>query len=144
MSAGAFDFQDLDNYQSEALRTWRMEDRAPDFRSLYLCTGLAGEVGEAIDYVKKHAAHGHDIDDARLLKEFGDVLWYLAVLSAEYGFSLAEIASENVAKLRKRYPNGYSDADSRNRVDEWRAETFATIRRQMEEITLTDENEVPF
>ena len=40
--------------------------------------GLCGEAGEAIDVVKKHLAQGHELDRERLIKELGDVAWYLA------------------------------------------------------------------
>ena len=40
--------------------------------------GLCGESGEAIDIVKKHLAQGHPLDREGLIKELGDVAWYLA------------------------------------------------------------------
>lgn len=40
--------------------------------------GLCGESGEAIDIVKKWLMQGHELDKERLVKELGDVAWYLA------------------------------------------------------------------
>jgi LPXTG-motif cell wall-anchored protein len=40
--------------------------------------GLCGESGEAIDIVKKHLAQGHPLDREKLIKELGDIAWYLA------------------------------------------------------------------
>ena len=40
--------------------------------------GLCGESGEAIDIVKKHLHQGHPLDKEKLLKELGDIAWYLA------------------------------------------------------------------
>lgn len=54
----------------------------------------------------------------RATKELGDVLWYLAHACNVMGWSLAEIASGNVAKLLKRYPNGFTTEDSIARRDE--------------------------
>ena len=40
--------------------------------------GLCGEAGEAIDLVKKHLHQGHTLDRDGLIKELGDIAWYLA------------------------------------------------------------------
>lgn len=74
--------------------------------ALYLSTALAGEVGEACNVVKKIARDDQGFpSDARLedLKsELGDCLWYLSQLALHYGFSLQNIAEENLEKLRLR------------------------------------------
>lgn len=79
--------------------------------------GLAGESGEVADLIKKHLGHGHSLDKGKLTKELGDVLWYIAVLSSEVGMSLEEVAEANLAKLRARYPEGFSTERSLNRND---------------------------
>ena len=81
------------------------------------CMGLAGESGEAIDMFKKSMFHGHALDRNEVVKELGDVLWYLSAIANEVGLTLEEVAITNVAKLKKRYPNGFSKADSLLRVD---------------------------
>ena len=40
--------------------------------------GLCGESGEAIDIVKKWLMQGHELDKEHLVRELGDVAWYLA------------------------------------------------------------------
>lgn len=40
--------------------------------------GLCGESGEAIDIVKKWLMQGHEPDKKHLVRELGDVAWYLA------------------------------------------------------------------
>lgn len=43
------------------------------------------------------------------------MLWYLAVLAGECGLTLDDIAQANIAKLRARFPDGFSEERSRNR-----------------------------
>ena len=77
--------------------------------------GLCGESGEAIDIVKKHLFHGHPLDREALKKELGDVAWYLAETAYALDISLEEILSTNIAKLKQRYPEGFSVSASLNR-----------------------------
>jgi NTP pyrophosphatase (non-canonical NTP hydrolase) len=80
--------------------------------------GLSGEAGECADHVKKHLFQGHELDRAHLAEEIGDVLWYCAELASGIGRSLDEIAEMNIAKLRKRYPDGF-DSDRSVHRDEY-------------------------
>ena len=48
--------------------------------------GLCGEAGEAIDLVKKHLYHGHPLDREALIKELGDIAWYLVLAAISYHF----------------------------------------------------------
>lgn len=70
--------------------------------------GLCGESGEAIDIVKKHLHQGHELDKARLCKELGDIAWYLAEAATALDMDLEEILTQNIEKLRQRYPEGFS------------------------------------
>lgn len=74
--------------------------------------GLCGESGEVIDIVKKHLAQGHELDRDHLIKELGDVAWYLAETATALDVSLEEVLEQNIAKLRKRYPEGFSTEKS--------------------------------
>ena len=80
--------------------------------------GLCGESGEAIDIVKKWFAQGHELDREKLIKELGDVAWYLAEIAHALGVSLEEVLQRNIVKLRERYPDGFKTADSVNRKDD--------------------------
>lgn len=77
--------------------------------------GLCGESGEAIDIVKKWFAHGHELDREKLIKELGDVAWYLAETSHALGVTLEEVLQRNIDKLKERYPEGFKISDSINR-----------------------------
>jgi NTP pyrophosphatase (non-canonical NTP hydrolase) len=104
----------LDEYQLLAGRT-----NAPYTSALHATTtlgfGLAGEAGEVLDLLKKSIGHGHALDHDKLKKELGDVLWYLASLSAHYGLSLNDVAQANIDKLKARYPDGFSTERSQKR-----------------------------
>ncbi len=86
-----------------------------DRRLMVAALGLAGEAGEFANLVKKMTAHGHPFDPDALEDELGDVLWYLAEAATASGLDLDYIAQNNVAKLRKRYPEGFNPEDSINR-----------------------------
>jgi NTP pyrophosphatase (non-canonical NTP hydrolase) len=103
------DIETLNRYQLEALRTLGASDKA------ILGLGIAGEAGEVADLIKKELGHGHISDPERVAKELGDVLWYVATLADAYGFSLSDVASMNIAKLKSRYPEGFSTERSVNR-----------------------------
>ena len=69
--------------------------------------GLCGESGEAIDIVKKHLAQGHELDREKLIKELGDIAWYLAETATVLDVTLEEVLTRNIEKLKKRYPEGF-------------------------------------
>lgn len=77
--------------------------------------GLCGEAGEAIDIVKKHLAQGHALDKEALIKELGDVAWYLAETAYALDVPLEEVFQRNIEKLKMRYPEGFSAEKSINR-----------------------------
>ncbi|MBQ2862402.1 MAG: nucleoside triphosphate pyrophosphohydrolase family protein, partial [Oscillospiraceae bacterium] len=67
--------------------------------------------------VKKHLFHGHELDREALIKELGDVAWYLAEASEALDVSLDEVFERNIEKLKKRYPEGFSSERSINREE---------------------------
>ena len=106
---------DFDDYQAKALRT-RNSNLDPSLALAVLGLGLTGEAGEAADLIKKHVGHGHPLDQEKLEQELGDVLWYVASIASHLGIPLSRVAETNVQKLMRRYPNGFSIADSQNRT----------------------------
>lgn len=79
--------------------------------------GLSGEVGEVNDAVKKYIFHRHPLERNNVIKELGDVCWYLALMADAIGIDLNTIMTENIEKLRRRYPAGFSEAASINRTE---------------------------
>ena len=102
----------LDDYQSAAARTLNpsLDERE---RLVDAAAGLAEEAGEVLGLVRKHAYMAHELDRGRIVKELGDALWCIAAVAGTLGVTLDEVAQSNLAKLRTRYPDGYSDDASR-------------------------------
>lgn len=110
-----FRLMTLDEYQTLAARTMGVRTQADQLSNMAL--GLAGEAGETADMLKKHLFHGKPLDADDVIKELGDVMWYVAGMATAIGVSLDEIAQRNVDKLRKRYPDGFSVEASARRAD---------------------------
>ena len=94
---------DINAYQAAAKET---AIYPKDTGILYTTLGLNGEAGEVADKVKKIIRdHGGEMDDAAresIMMELGDVLWYIANLATELGYSLRDIAGTNIQKLQDR------------------------------------------
>ena len=61
--------------------------------------GLCGESGEAIDIVKKWLMQGHELDKEHLVRELGDVAWYLAEAATALDIPLEAVFQGNLDKL---------------------------------------------
>ncbi|WP_259383424.1 nucleoside triphosphate pyrophosphohydrolase family protein [Bacillus thuringiensis] len=118
---------ELVQYQEAALRTWNTNQDLGG-RVLNAALGLSGESGEVADIVKKAIFHGHGFDPAhcpgeedgnthKIALELGDILYYISIMSHEMGYTLEDIAQMNIAKLTKRYPDGFSREANQARVD---------------------------
>ena len=97
----------LDEYQQAARQTAIYPEQAA---LAYLALGLNGEAGEAADHIKK-AIRDNDgrLDAARetaILRELGDVLWYVAMMADELGRDLSTVARMNIDKLALRKAAG--------------------------------------
>lgn len=107
----------LDGYQ-ETINNRASWDGRSRSDALATCgLGVAGGAGEVADLLKKHLFHGHDLDLEKLKLELGDVLWYVAACARLVGLNLSEVAEANIAKLAKRYANGFTKEESINRKD---------------------------
>ena len=107
----------INEYQKLAMTTLN-PDLSPKDILINGVMGLCGESGEAIDLVKKHLAHGHELDREALIKELGDIAWYLAETATVLDVSLEEVLTRNIEKLKKRYPEGFESSRSINREEE--------------------------
>ena len=67
--------------------------------------GLVGEAGEVAEKIKKYFRDG-SVDPAVIVKELGDVLFYVAALSAYFDSDLQQVLDKNVEKLNSRKNRG--------------------------------------
>lgn len=106
----------INEYQEKAMTTCLPSCK----NEVYAINGLTAEVGEINDKVAKWVRKGIcRIDNNRLVfntseeevvneyqeelaKEVGDVLWFVAHLSRQLGYTLDDVAKMNIEKLRDR------------------------------------------
>lgn len=102
------------DYQNQAMKTLNPSLSKRDVL-INGVMGLCGEAGEAIDLVKKHLHQGHPLDKDKLIKELGDIAWYLAETAYALDFPLEIVLRKNLEKLKNRYPDGFDESRSQNR-----------------------------
>lgn len=63
--------------------------------------GIAGEAGEIVELIKK--SH---------FGELGDLMWCVSHVARLAEVKLEDVGQDNIEKLKKRNPNGFSEKDS--------------------------------
>lgn len=79
--------------------------------------GVATEGGEMLEALYSAYFEGREFDKVNLLEESGDVMWYLALLlrKPQPGVTFEAVQHLNIDKLRKRYPDKFTNYDALNR-----------------------------
>ena len=116
---------EINEYQKMALET---SVYPKEFKTIYPALGMNGEAGEVADKVKKVLRDSEVIvrdgsgaiilPDAKreeLAKEIGDVLWYVATMAYDLGYTLEEIATMNYQKLKSRQQRHQLNGSGDNR-----------------------------
>ena len=99
----------FDEYQKKAAK-YDLSEATTDLKAVGFIEkvlGLTGEAGEAADKIKKILRDkdgvASDEDRELVVKELGDVLWYIASIARYLDVSLSEVASGNIDKLESRW-----------------------------------------
>ena len=99
----------IDEYQQEAARTMNRGLEPTDV-ILDAAAGLCEESGEVMAHVRKHLFQGRALKRDEVAEELGDALWCVAAIATSLGFTLEDIARDNLAKLAARHPDGVGTA----------------------------------
>jgi NTP pyrophosphatase (non-canonical NTP hydrolase) len=110
----------LKEYQELAKRTAKKFDN----RDLEISTwglGITGEAGDVASCIKKTFAHENKTAEAGIKENLGDTFWYAAMICNFFGWDMDKILEENIEKLEKRYPNGFTIEKAKRNGDkkEW-------------------------
>lgn len=105
----------FEEYQALARRTQNNELGIKQ-KERHALFGMASEVGE-IHAIYQKVYQGHKMDYTKVVDEMGDLMWFMAELADVIGVSLDDIADHNIAKLKKRYPQGFDVEHSVHREE---------------------------
>lgn len=76
----------------------------------YPVLGICGEAGELAEKLKKclrdKGGKISDEDRRLMVKELGDVLWYVSAVSRELGIDLEDVAQASLDKVNGRHERG--------------------------------------
>ena len=77
--------------------------------------GLVGEAGEIAEKIKKQIRDGKLAAGEDIIKELGDVVFYVTALANYYDSDLGEVLQKNVDKLNSREERGVLGGSGDNR-----------------------------
>jgi len=93
----------------------RDEDSERAANIIHGIIGAATETGELLELLFATVIEGKPFDSVNLDEETGDAFWYFALLAKASGFTFEDAQRKNIAKLRKRYGEKFSEFDALNR-----------------------------
>lgn len=73
--------------------------------------GVIGEAGDVAGCIKKTVFHDNDQREG-IRENLGDIMWYVAMICNFYGWKLEDVLDENIKKLKKRFPQGFTEKDA--------------------------------
>lgn len=94
-----------------------------DPRIFHSLIGTATEATELMEALLADMG-GEQIDYVNVMEEFGDINWYEAIGCAATNTSFEAILTTNIEKLRKRFPEKYTDEAAINRDLETERDTL--------------------
>lgn len=82
---------------------------------LHAAIGIGSEAGEMIESLLPALFDGKPLDTINVHEESGDLLWYLAKLFKYTGTDFERVMAANIAKLRARFPQKFTEEAAQNR-----------------------------
>ncbi len=111
----------IEDYSKQAISTLLGDHAITDMDAALLSQvfGLVGESGEVAEKFKKLIRDKKgtisEEDKQEILKELGDILWYINSVSNLLGSSLEEVAQKNLDKVLSRKARGKTQGSGDNR-----------------------------
>lgn len=91
------------------------EMSAKEMDLLHAAMGISTEANELLDNLKKTFYYGKPFDEVNFKEELGDALWYIGMICERMGWQMDDIMNTNIAKLRARYPEKFTEHAAQNR-----------------------------
>jgi NTP pyrophosphatase (non-canonical NTP hydrolase) len=91
----------IDEYAEWAATVAKVSQPPTTERLCYLGLGLAAEAGEVADHVKKLLRDGR-LDEAAMIDELGDVVYYWACLCAASGRKPSDLLAASKSKIERK------------------------------------------
>jgi NTP pyrophosphatase (non-canonical NTP hydrolase) len=80
--------------------------------------GISGEAGDVASCIKKTFSHKND-QTSGIRENLGDTMWYMAMICNYFGWDFDEVLGENIEKLAKRYPGGFTELKAKRQAIDW-------------------------
>lgn len=104
--------KDIDEFSEWARTKWfsaaceHGDEEYKFLRNLFIMsTGLGGETGEVLEYLKKYIRDG-TLDEKHLIYELGDVLNYITAICRAFNILPSAVLDANIEKLESRLARG--------------------------------------
>jgi len=88
---------------------------AESTRLIHGIIGIATEAGELLEALLSSIENETELDVVNLCEEVGDTLWYQAAILRVAGTTFEKVGETNIAKLRERFGDKFSEFDANNR-----------------------------
>ena len=108
----------LKEYQELAKRTAKKDFKTNEEEIFTWGLGITGEAGDIASCIKKTFAYKKDVSKG-IKENIGDMLWYTAMICNFFNWSMNEILNQNIEKLKKRFPEGFTYNAVNRKMIKW-------------------------
>ena len=104
----------LNEYQELSKRT--ISTLTKEQAESHALHGMVSEIGE-LHAVYQKIYQGHEANEEHMMRELGDLMWFVCEYCTAKGWELEQVARANIEKLKKRYPEGFNPEASLHRLE---------------------------